>query len=675
MNTIHLTQNEQKQYNWLGLGNINKLNLPDPLNFSPDCDARKEFFRLLLQPEYFYFTAKYIFNVELLPYQVVVLQQLWNHKFPMLIASRGAGKSFLLGLYALMRMSLLPSGRKIVICGAGFRQSKLIYEYMMRIWEHAPMLRNIAGNNDGSYKDPDQWMFKLNGGVTYAIPLGDGSRIRGLRANDIISDEFASINLEIFQTVIQGFGAVAADPVSNVKHIAELNYLKEQGLVGDNYEYENENSNQTILSGTAYYDFNWFAKYYKDYKAFIKSRGDKEKVRHLFADGEVPKHFNHKDYAITRIPYELIPEGFMDDAQISRAKATSNSIIYNMEYGAVFPKDSMGFFKRSLLETCVTTDGVHTPDGIVQFSPRLYGDPRLQYVIGVDPASEDDNLSIVILELHPHHRRVVYCWTINKQRHKAMLKKDNTIDDDYYAFIARKIRILMSKYNVVAIAMDHQGGGIAIEEALQARKNLQEGEVQIWPIIIEGEEQPTDDEQGLHILHNINFSQSEWVGKANHGLRADFENKRVLFPKYDDAEVGIIALRDANEGREYDTLEDALIEIEELKTELSIIQLTQTAAGRDRWDTPEIKLSGSKKGRLKKDRYSALLMANAVGHDIFFAKIQDQYYAGGGLASELANIKPNGPFATGPAWWVEKMKELGDMQGIGINSFNRNGVY
>ena len=46
----------------------------------------------------------------------------------------------------------------------------------------------------------------------------------------------------------------------------------------------------------------------------------------------------------------------MDDRQVSRAKVTIHTAIYNMEYAACFINDSAGFFKRSLIESCVTND-------------------------------------------------------------------------------------------------------------------------------------------------------------------------------------------------------------------------------------------------------------------------------------------------------------------------------
>jgi len=60
----------------------------------------------------------------------------------------------------------------------------------------------------------------------------------------------------------------------------------------------------------------------------------------------------------------------------------------------------------------------------------------------------------------------------------------------------------------------------------------------------------------------------------------------------------------------YDTLEDCMFEIEELKSELASIVHTKTPTGSERWDTPETKVGTGKKARMRKDRYSSLVMAN-----------------------------------------------------------------
>ena len=49
----------------------------------------------------------------------------------------------------------------------------------------------------------------------------------------------------------------------------------------------------------------------------------------------------------------------------------------------------------------------------------------------------------------------------------------------------------------------------------------------------------------------------------------------------------------------FDTLEETY-DIEELKDELSMIQMTQTSAGRDRWDTPQVVVGTGKKSKIIK---------------------------------------------------------------------------
>ena len=77
-------------------------------------------------------TAKYILNISLLPFQLVILNELWTKRFPLMTISRGGGKTFILAVYACLR-ALIDQGSKVVLVGANFRQSKLIFEEIERI--------------------------------------------------------------------------------------------------------------------------------------------------------------------------------------------------------------------------------------------------------------------------------------------------------------------------------------------------------------------------------------------------------------------------------------------------------------------------------------------------------------------------------------------------------------
>ena len=655
---------------WLGL-DIDVASLNNPLLNRAEKDIRRpdlHLLKLMREPKYLGYAAKVLLNVELLPIQVVVLRELWSRPFPMFVASRGFGKSWLMSVYAMLKCALIP-GTKVVIVGAAFRQSKVIFEYMETLWRDAPILRSICDTNSGPRRDTDRCTMRINDSWAIAVPLGDGTKIRGLRAHTIIADEFASIPPDIYETVVAGFAAVSASPVQNVKEAARRKAMKEQGVWTDDLEgrYKTKRANQAIISGTADYDFKHFADYWKRYRKIVASKGEESKLREVFPDG-VPDGFDWTDYSVVRIPYELIPEGFMDDKNVARAKATVHAGIYQMEYGAVFTGDSEGFFKRSLIERCVTNDAnpVQMHSGPVWFDAVTRGVPNRKYVYGIDPASEQDNFSLIVIEVHEDHSRIVYAWSTNRKKFKKRVKGSKKIgldiEHDFYHYCARKIRDLMKIFPCAKIGLDAQGGGIAIEEALHDPDKLERGEHLIWPTI-EDKEKPTDVETGLHILELVQFAKADWTSKANHGLKKDFEDQVLLFPRFDPVTIGLAieddkrAIQAGDKTRLYDSLEDCVMEIEELKDELATIVMTQTSiSGRDKWDTPEIKMPNGKKGRLRKDRYSALLIANMAARSIIRATPATQYNLIGGTSKTLGKGN-DGKMYNGPDWYTSNVNQ------------------
>lgn len=1036
---------------------------------------------LFLNPDYIYFVCKHVLNVELLPMQALILQEMWQRKFPMLVATRGFGKTWMTSLYCLLRALLMP-GRKIVVVGAAFRQSKFLHEYMSNIWKNAPVLRDMCSADSGPRASVDMCRMIVGASTVTSIPVGDGQKIRGLRANDIVADEFGSHSREIFENVIAGFAAVSANPVENVKNFARQRAAERLGIDLNEYDERTtaDTSNQIILSGTAYYDFNHFAEYWKKWRSIILTGGDEKLLSTNVFNGEpVPESFNWKDYSIIRIPVDLAPRKFMDEGQVARSKATVHNGIYLMEFAAcekgdteivtskglkaiidvevgdlvlthkgrfrkvarktfrdyngkisnlksfgyyknyeftpehpfwncsddfikledmgshlnmtclnelsgidsidttkictnyvdrddfIYPRssqtkidnetrnliinrlksgetysslakeygvsitcintikcdkrkpknsipknikldynfglcvgyyasegsidadgraasfaldghvdiklsdfvdelstalkssiglnpriykeknvtnvninsrvlgevmkyicpgdcysklidheilfsneeflrgfivgmfngdghkrknlatlqlanknlvyqvklalsyfginssflmpkrpktsvikgkavnlssiwrlnihgsnfrtfmnifygkeykstkynrskvfcekrvckneiientfvdytgrvynieveednsyslpnatvhncfttDSQGFFKRSLIESCVGTDSkpIYIGDESIYFDPLLKGNKNRKYVMAIDPASEVDNFSIIILELHGTHRRIVHCWTTTRSDHTEKVAKGITKVNNFYSYCARKIRDLMKLFNIVHIAMDSQGGGYSVSEALHDLTQLEDGEIPIWPIIDPEKEAPTDDQPGLHILEMCQFANYEWYSEANHGLRKDLENKTILFPRFDPITIGLSIEEDSANNRLYDTLEDCVMEIEELKNELSMIEITQSVNGRERWDTPEVKVGVSKKRRLRKDRYSALIMANLSARKIDIEAKPSEYHSYGGFSSRSEGKKQEGATYEGPNWFTSKINNL-----------------
>lgn len=581
---------------------------------------------LMSQPDYFYFIIKVLFGMDTFPMQIMMLKEMYTHRFPIIIASRGASKTFTLGLYVLIRMITTP-GIKCVITGAGFRQAKLVFDVMENIWNRAPMFRNcFKGSRNGPFHGTDAWTFRLGESICYALPVGhDGSKVRGFRAHLLLNDEFGTMPRTIFEEVMSGFLSVSADSIGQIKQNAHIKAKKAMGLKLYNTDIDSGIvQNQLILSGTAYYKHNHFYEYFLKWKSIIQSKGNLDLIKEYFKDEDDLSFFNWKDYSIFRVPVELIQAGHMDMAQISRIKTSVNKDVFLREYASCFSDDSDGFYKRSLINHCtISKDNIITKDGeAIKFSPSIFGRKSKKHVYGIDPAYQGDNFAIVILEINDTHRRVVHCWTTQASDHKQRLKDGIITENNYYQYCVRKIRDLMVRFPCAYIALDKGGGGTAILESFADSSILRPGEVLILPVIDPTEKpQDTDFMEGDHILHVIKPT-SEWNTEANHSLKRDMETRDIIFPFHDEISYVEAEFYDpifvpslGESSVLYDTLEDCMSEIEELKNELSTITISETTTGKEHFDTPEKKTAGMRKGRLKKDRYSALLMANMVARN------------------------------------------------------------
>jgi len=329
----------------LGLGDIRELKIPQTITSGDWCVPERVpelLVQLCRDPNYIHFVCKYILNIDLLPFQLAVLQTLWTKSLPIFIGSRGCSKSFMLAVYALLRM-ILQQGCKVAVVGASLRQSMVIFNYIQQIYENAPILRDICGFQ-GPKRDLHIAYFEIGTSRAVFLPLGNGDKIRGQRANVIICDEFSSISKEVFETVVRGFAAVKSEGVyHHVKKAAKDKALKqlnlESGISQTNQTVIPQFStalanNQIILSGTPYYQFNHFYQYYKYYRAIILSGGNKEILKKEFPDIKLGGNVNPEDYAIIRLPWDIVPEGMMDASILTQGQATMDPTIFSMEYAA-----------------------------------------------------------------------------------------------------------------------------------------------------------------------------------------------------------------------------------------------------------------------------------------------------------------------------------------------------
>ncbi len=414
-----------------------------------------------------------------------------------------------------------------------------------------------------------------------------------------------------------------------MEHFAKLRYLTRTGDIDalrEASESYKVTRNQIIISGTAGYQFQPLYKYYDRYRKFIESKGNLTQLKQSMPNEDIPEGFDYKDYSICRIPYSVIKntiEGFMDDKALSRSKATMDDERYLNEYETVFTKDSIGFFKASIIH-----------ENTIKYPLATIGDnvgenECLGHLFGMDVASENDRLAIAVLAVYPNHCKIKNIWTTDRASFEKRKELNLTKLTDYYGFCVRKARELMQCYPPMRshpmgayFAIDKGGGGIAIMEAFHDTSKLMMNEQSLYEFRDPDNPKPSDLLQdGDHALWMVNFTGQDIRNEFYYGGRSLIGRGKVKFPYWDNVELERAMDADAtkrerfmehcdNELVLFDTLEDTYQEIYRMVEELTSIIVTRSAAGRTETFTTLGKKNADGKMVFKhKDRATALLLS------------------------------------------------------------------
>lgn len=481
-----------------------------------------------------------LLGVDLAPIQRIVFEDMWFKNYTISIMGRGCGKSYMLGVLSVLSCLLFP-GYRVGLIGPIFRQSKMIFSEVEKLYNKSSILREACAKRPTRASDSCYLQFKsignASGSFIEALPLGvDGSKIRGSRFYLICVDEIAQVPDKIVDLVIRPFAATTLEPMENVRNLEKQKRLIEEGLATEE-DFEDKKVNKMIMTTSGYYKFNHIWRRMKDYWRQMDEYGNKSQ------------------YIVHQIPYQLMPEGFLDMNNIKEAKRIMSNAEYMMEYEAVMISDSEGFFKASLLEEC-TRDS--------NFSLELKGTTDSRYIVGVDPNQGGSaSCGAVIVKLGKE----------NKVVNVLEIKKQTTQD------LTKAVQDICDKYNIIRIFMDKGGGGKAICDLLEEGYNGHE------PIIDRTNKDHTQ-MKGKHILEMVNFSPS-WISDANFSTLSLLEDKRLQFPEPPTSTIDSEAIA-------YDR-------INKLKLQMLNIIVTQTSSGLLHFDTP-------KKGQ-NKDLYSAIILA------------------------------------------------------------------
>jgi len=516
------------------------------------------------------FAAKELLNVELIPIQRVVLNRFWVARNGIALACRGYGKTYKAATLAILQALLFP-GRRVGCLSASFRQAKQIFEEIKNIWQNSRLLQQCTISRPTISNDSCWLEFKPVPGMKpskiVALPLSDGSKIRGQRFYVLLIDECVHVPEFVFNTVLRPMAATKQNPVQSMKIMEERERILSLGLDND-LEAEKlaeldalDISNQIYMFTSGYYSFNYVYNMYKNYS---------NRMHGLESD------HRPSDFATFQIPSKAIPKGFLDPDALKLAEADMSPIEFAMEYNAAWISDSGGFFRVHHIEQC------RAENLGLDCSIHVKGESDKFYIMTMDPARTMANkFAILISE-----------WDLN--RGIRIVHAEQYLDTPTPDMVDR-IYQLCREFNIMRIDIDAGGGGREISDYLARGKDGAEP-------IYDMEDEAFWRLKGRHILRKINFS-SDWINSANHRALNMLERRKIVFPRAPIEGGSDLEVKRRHES--YTNCETMIKQILNIKTK-------QTPSGLLKFDLPD---TGG--GFVKhKDLYSAFLLACNLAYDL-----------------------------------------------------------
>ncbi len=396
-----------------------------------------------------------IMNEELLEvkqnlYQRVAIRALFSKPYNIWVWSRGLGKSWTAGLAAI-DFALLYPGIRIGIAAPSFRQSKMIIENKIvgDLMDRSPFIRQEIRKINNKVDTLEVEFY--NGSSIISFPVGtDGSKIRGLRLQFTIIDEYAQMNKTIVDRVIK--------PMLAVRSGYEVNKT----------DYSNDVQNRMLFTSSAYFKFNHLYQTVKDYGELI-SQGSED-------------HFLYPlDYKVG------IDVGLYSSDFIENERKTQTTIDFDMEYGAKFiDLSESNWISPTELSACATENKI-----------ELNGDKEVKYVAGLDVArvSGNDNTCIKVVKLIPNEdhyiRKEVYSKALN----------GNTFGKQNY-----EIRKILDRFPIERLYMDTTGLGVGLaDELAKPYMNPDTGEIDP-PLYDVNNKEHIGNEDGSFLIYGQKFS-------------------------------------------------------------------------------------------------------------------------------------------------------------------------
>ena len=574
-----------------------------------DEDVAKEHLYKFLK-ENITFTTNLIAGVDLFPFQHMAIKAMFETDYFMGVWSRGMSKSFTTGVYAFLD-AIMHQGVEIGILAASFRQSKQIFKKIEDIAgkPEAHMLANCITKKS---KSNDEWLMEIGRSRIRALPLGDGSKLRGFRFHRIIIDEFLLMPERIYNEVIVPFLSVVENPTQREDLYNLETKLIDQGKMKEEERYVWPN-NKLIMLSSASYKFEYMYKLYSQFDELIHKQTD------------------NATRCIMQFSYDCAPKQLYDQNLITQAKATMSQSQFEREFGALFTDDSSGYFKTSRMAACTVVDG---EDPHVE----IKGQPEDEYILAFDPSwSESESSDDFAMQVLKYHKDTGKTTLVH-----AYAMSGTPLREHIFYF-----HYLIKNFNIISIVGDYNGG-VQFINAVNESQLFKSANIKIQSI--DGEFDKMDsykeelrvaksqyDKKNYKILV-LRKPTSDWIRRANELLQANFDHKRLWFgsravdESYNKERAKVIPIsklkflrlsdeeeKQSKQAKMIDFIEHQYDMINMTKNQCALIQITTSPQGTQTFGLPPELRRQTGPDKARKDSYSALVLGSwmaKVIHDM-----------------------------------------------------------
>ncbi|OMD10730.1 terminase large subunit domain-containing protein [Paenibacillus odorifer] len=368
-------------------------------------------------------------------FQIILFYAMHKFGYFMYLAARGQGKSWLIGLYAVVRCILYPGTAIVLASGTKDQAARIIEQYIAKLRDKSPnVYREIKKINDS--KDDTSVEFH-NGSIIRAVVSGKSGR--GWRCNVLICEEFVLIDKSVLDTVLRRFASTERRP----------RYM-------DNPKYAHlEELNKEIYISSASYKGHWS---YSKFLSFVKNMS------------------KGKDYFVCGLPYQLsVEEGLLNQKKVDneRTEEDFNELLWIMEMDCLFWGESeKAFFKLDQFTSnrTNTIKPFYPLDNVNYLINKKDKKSRNEYfsrmkkmsgeirIISVDVAlmggKNNDNTIFTCLRLLPKENKYV--------RYVPFI---DSLNGGHSETQAIHLKRLYNDFEADFVIMDTQGNGISVYDA------------------------------------------------------------------------------------------------------------------------------------------------------------------------------------------------------------------